>query len=578
MVMDTSPMRYFVYSRKSTESEDRQVLSIESQRTELKRAFGHLPDITIVDWIEEAFSAKAPGRPIFNRMLDRIERGEAEGIIAWHPDRLARNSVDGGRIIYLLDRNKLKDLKFSTFSFENTSQGKFMLSILFGYSKYYVDSLSENIKRGNRAKVERGWRPSNAPIGYRNDRQTSTIIPDPEHFPFIKRLFDLSLSGVYSGPELCRLANDEWQYRTPKKKRMGGQPLSTATLYRILANPFYAGHFYWNGVLHKGNHQPMLTLDEFDQLQRRLGRKGIQRPAKHRFPYTGLMRCGACGLGITAETKVRPSGASYTYYHCTKRSLGPRCNQPYLPAKKLENQMADFVAGTGIAPEFIDWIAKYAPDANRASEVSNDDARASIERAIVDIEKQRSNLTDLRVQGFVNDGDFRSRRGKLDLELAAAQERLSQQSGQHEMFENGEAIVSFSNSAASWFTNLGNDVRRGILKTIGSNFRLTDGQFRAHKTRPFFTVAEAPELLNRCRFVRDVRTDSPYAPSEIQETAVGIRQLTDQIGVCLLPPHDTSLSSPRPYVQVMHPSGSSEKPHWWDDKHFGQSDRHPLGG
>src|SRR4028119_1400172 len=103
-------------------------------------------------------------------MLKRLEKGEAQGIIAWHPDRLARNSVDGGRIIYDLDQGKLLDLKFPQYHFENTPEGKWMLSIIFGQSKYFVDKLSKDVKRGLKEKVERGWRPGVAPIGYLNDR------------------------------------------------------------------------------------------------------------------------------------------------------------------------------------------------------------------------------------------------------------------------------------------------------------------------------------------------------------------------------------------------------------------------
>src|SRR3989339_2081216 len=186
--------KFFLYARKSTDVEDKQVRSIEAQITEL-RAFAKQNNLNVVDTFIEKQSAKIPGRPIFGDMLDKIENGEANGILAWHADRLARNSVDGGRIIYLLDTEKLASLKFPTLWFENTPQGKFMLNIVFGQSKYYVDSLSENTKRGLRQKVRRGEFPGPAPIGYINDSRTKTITVDRNKEKIIRKAFELYAEG-----------------------------------------------------------------------------------------------------------------------------------------------------------------------------------------------------------------------------------------------------------------------------------------------------------------------------------------------------------------------------------------------
>ena len=95
-------LKYLVYCRKSTDDKEKQVLSIEAQVEEIKQ-FASREKLNIVDWVIESQTAKAPGRPKFNQVLDRVEKGEFEGIISWHPDRLARNSIDGGQIIYLLN-------------------------------------------------------------------------------------------------------------------------------------------------------------------------------------------------------------------------------------------------------------------------------------------------------------------------------------------------------------------------------------------------------------------------------------------------------------------------------------------
>jgi len=153
--MNNQTRKFFIYTRKSTDTEYRQVRSIGDQISELQE-LAKKENLEIVDTIVEKQIAKKPGRPLFAEILKKLEAGEALGILAWHPDRLARNSIDGGRIIYLADTGKITTLKFPTFWFDPTPQGKFMLSIAFGQSKYYVDNLSENIKRGHRQKLKNG--------------------------------------------------------------------------------------------------------------------------------------------------------------------------------------------------------------------------------------------------------------------------------------------------------------------------------------------------------------------------------------------------------------------------------------
>ena len=179
-------IKYFVYCRKSTDEADRQVLSIEAQITELKE-FAKRENLEVVDFFTEAKTAKKPGREKFEQMLKLIEKGEANGILSWHADRLARNSVDGGKIIYLLDTGKLLSLKFPTLWFENTQQGKFMLSIAFGQSKYYIDNLGENVKRGIRQKLRNGVYPNKAPIGYLNEPRKKLIEVDQKTSRLVRK-------------------------------------------------------------------------------------------------------------------------------------------------------------------------------------------------------------------------------------------------------------------------------------------------------------------------------------------------------------------------------------------------------
>lgn len=517
-------MRYFIYTRKSSEAEDRQVLSIASQQAELQRAFGAAAGVEIVGTYEEAQSAKAPGRPVFDEMLSRIERGEADGIIAWHPDRLARNSVDGGRIVYLLDRGLLKDLKFATFTFENNSQGKFMLSIIFGYSKYYVDSLSENVKRGNRAKVAQGWRPNLAPLGYRNCKETRTIVRDPDRFPLVRRMFELMLAGTHTPRDIYVLARDDWGLRTPQRRRSGGKPVSLSTVYRILTNPFYAGVLVWGGQWHPGMHEPVVSLDEFDAVQRRLGRPHTPRPKRKAFPFTGLIRCGACGLSVTAEEQTNRHGTTYTYYHCTKRNLsGPRCREPYVRKEDLEAQLLAFLERVTISERQHAWALEQIEKMRREPDQHRDARLRSLQAAVDRAQRSLDSLTDLLLRDLINDAEFTRKRAELQQEALHLRSRLAKAEDEPDAFEPLTDLISFRNRALDWFQRGDARVKRTICEIIGSNPTLAGKKLSIEARRPFVLVGDCRNGSNLRTAVEDVRklVDDP----EFQQIVGKIRRL-----------------------------------------------------
>ena len=324
--------KFFLYARKSTDVEDKQALSIEAQITEL-RAFAKNEKLEIVEELIEKQSAKIPGRPIFNSMLNRIEKGEATGILSWHPDRLARNSVDGGRVIYLLDAGNLLALKFPQFWFESTPQGKFMLNIAFGQSKYYVDNLSENTKRGLRQKVRNGEYPCLAPVGYLNDVRLKTIVVDKKKSAIIRKAFELYAKNNSRLDDIADfLAQRGITYRNGVKYKRD-------RISFILSNPFYVGFFKFKGEIYEGKHQPVISKKIFDRVQEVLKERGRphHQPKNNPKVFCGLLKC-SCGMGITAEVKK-----GHTYYRCTKKSKTVKCAEPYIREELLDKQLSDLI-------------------------------------------------------------------------------------------------------------------------------------------------------------------------------------------------------------------------------------------
>lgn len=518
-------MRYFIYCRKSSEAEDRQVASIESQLTTLQRTFGGRPEIQIVGIYEESFSAKAPGRAKFGEMLSQIEKGVAHGVIAWAPDRLARNSIDGGRLIYMIDCGVVKDLKFATYTFENNSQGKFMLQIMFGQSKYYSDALSDNVKRGNQTKVEKGWRPNKPPPGYLNDPVTRTIVKDPERFARVREMFELMLSGTASPRRIWDLARYEWDFRTLRRRQVGGRLIALSCVYKILTNPSYAGILIWKGRAYPGAHPPVVSIDEFDRVQGLLKKREKARPHIRSFAFNGMIRCGECGFLVTAEEKVNKYGSHYTYYHCTKRRMDYRCRQPYISRRRLEEQIEHFLRGLVLPTRLHNWAVKCSSSDYEAEHQAVEGRRHALEQAYERTKVSLDNLTSLRVRDLIGDDEFLRERQKLEIDQLRIRQQLEDRKEAVPAFELLETLISFRNRAAEWFSSGDDDTKRTILGIVGSNLALKDKIISIEAKKPFAFTFETTSRTQLRRAREDIRTSHMNRDPELLTALDGIRKL-----------------------------------------------------
>jgi site-specific DNA recombinase len=492
-------MRFLLYARKSTESEDRQVQSIEDQiRLAYEEAAKHGFQITRV--ISESRSAKAHGkREEFTKMLKAIEKGEADGIMAWHPDRLARNAVDGAMIIDALDRKKLVTLHFISYTFENSPEGKFMLGMIFSQSKYYVDKLSKDVLRGLKSKIDKGWYPHQAPEGYCNDKENHTIIVDPERFALLRRAWDLMLTGAYTGTQ-ARTALNNWGYRTRKRgkkdqdqeaakkgskpdhipRKTGDKPIAISGMYRMFDNPFYYGYFRHNGVLYKGAHPPMVTEAEFLRVQTILGRKQHIQPKTREFAFTGMIHCKHCGCLITAETKTKyykgtNRTVSYTYYHCT--NARKNCTKRSVSEAFLEDQMTKMLEEIRIDPRFCEWALaqlERMDNEEKARDESDELGVKQLERHLHDLEKKHDGLFEMRMSGEITSADFENYRTKLFVEIETAQAQLRALAVQkHSEQEAIQRALNTAKNAYERFTGGDIKAKREVALAIADKYFLT---------------------------------------------------------------------------------------------------------
>lgn len=342
-----SAIKYCLYARKSSEAEEKQALSVDSQVKEML-ALAERHKLRIEEIYRESHSAKDCGqRPVFNKLLDDIRLGKFDGILVWHPDRLARNAGDLGAVVDLLDQKKLVEIRTYSQRFTNNPNEKFLLMILGSQAKLENDNKSINVKRGLRARCEMGLWPGPAPTGYiktKNADDKCRVFIDPKRAPAIKKAFEKIAYEGWSGRKTYMWMRNEMNFRTTS-----GKYLSLGNFYRLIKLPFYYGEFEYptnSGNWYKGIHTPVITKDVFQLVQEKLRIEHDFSYGSKEFAFTRLMTCGSCGSGISAQEKIKVQKNGnvhrYTYYACNRRR-NINCKEGYLEEKKLISQLVAII-------------------------------------------------------------------------------------------------------------------------------------------------------------------------------------------------------------------------------------------
>ena len=482
----------FIYCRKSSEDKDRQILSLDDQERTCRELAAD-KGLTVLGIYKESKSAKRPDkRPDFKAMVARVASGEAHNIICWKADRLCRNAKEGGTLIDHVDYN---GMLIVTPTMDYDRNNSTFLFIEFGMATKFSKDLSDNVKRGMNTKVQNGWRPGSAPLGYINDlykpKGQKEVMIDPERFDLCRKWWDLMLTGQ----ETVESSLEKITSLGLKSKRTG-RAVSRTEAFRMFRNIFYVGLFDYNKERFDGRHKPMVTLNEYNRVQDIMdGRTRVHKQTND-FYFMKLLRCGECDSGITADyhTKKYKNGNSqiFIYARCVKKK-GP-CKQKYLNAVKLEEQVLAFVNSLEIKPSFIDWVRTNLKRRNEKEFDFERIQKGKFTKRLDAILAEKKNLYGMKIDGMISEEEYQKEKTRLLMEEKQTKGNISSD-GIESWTKVMEEVLAFASNVTNIFHEGDVETKRMVLRILGSNLVLFDQLVRIEAKNAFIYLKDTEKVI-----------------------------------------------------------------------------------
>lgn len=498
------------YTRKSTEDKDKQAFSLEDQHNSnletIKRHNLKQP----IKTLEESKSAHKEGRILFEEMLKDLEKGKYRIIVCWHINRLSRNPVDGARLISLMDKKKLLAIVTSNSIYGNSPSDKLMLAIEFGMAKKTSDDLGPTVLRGMQSKIKRGWfsgrpKPGYLNVGDASDEKVIQVV-DEIRFPILQKAIKLYLTGGISVPALVDKLNNEWSYTSAptRRNRAGGNPMSISTMHSILKNSYIYGEIFWGDV--KGAMHPSLpklvSEAEYWEIQRILGKKGVQRPKEHTYlPFRGIIKCDCCGYSfspyIGKKTLADGSFIEYVFYRCTKKNPNIRCTNKQISLLELNRQITTLLESVSISKAFFNWAVKNIKSAYEEEANYHKSKCKKLEREIDDNKEILSNLVFLLAKKTITEDQYLIQQKNINTLIDSRSKELNKlKTTSYDWIDKTIEKFELAKDAKDRYIKATQEEKTNILNALGSNYVIKGGRLGIELHKPFSVFEKNRKVLN----------------------------------------------------------------------------------
>lgn len=484
-------MKYIIYCRKSSESEDRQVLSLESQESEL-RQIAKREGLNVAGVYRESMSAKSPGRPVFNQVMGLIESGKADALLCWKMDRLSRNPIDNGKISWLSQQGVLKEIR----TFERAylpSDNVLLMAVEQGMANQYIRDLSVNVKRGNRAKLERGEWPNHAPIGYVNNKVDKSVDVDPLYARYVIRVFEIYSKGGRTMKEVANTLHQEGFRST------SGGKLFPSMVHKIITNPFYYGVMKRDGQLYPGKHRPLVSKEQFDNANAVLSSKLHSKAKRLFFPFRGFMRCEVCGCMLTASLKK-----GHAYYYCTNGKGACDQHRNYLRSEDLAKLVGGVFGKIHYSEELIDIMYRAAKEQIQNGSRHLETTLEALQKELQALEARQLKLSDSYLAQVTPEGVYKAKMSELTAKEISVREQARAVKVQMERglstLEPTKEIFLRLNRAQKELVMSDEQKQRELLEILLWNLSVKDKKVASYKLKQPY------ERLLQCSAKADFQT------------------------------------------------------------------------